>query len=243
MGLVNNQCDVYSRKIYNKLSTEYINGEKKNPEGFQKNLSSVGNTNEDKPILTKPELLVSSSPKTSDTMLNLIVAKIKSVFGISTNQQVNASNEDVEKQLFLRDGKTFKMTPEQENTEKNNNSGAGKNNSTVKKIFMYSAATVATLGVGYLAYQSLFGENSSHDGWLPDGLKPDNSSDMSTIAGLEEGISQPFSAWQSEYSASPEANFGSGYTELAASGDGYDYDGEYGDDYDGIDGSGDKIYF
>lgn len=105
---------------------------------------------------------------------------------------------------------------------------------------MYSATAVAACGVGYLVCHRFFGENNSHDGGLPDGLKPDNSCDMSTISGLEKGISQAYSGWQSEYANSPEMNFSSDKIELASSGDGYDYGDQYGDDYDGIDGSGDK---
>ncbi|MEW5288005.1 hypothetical protein ABW286_02135 [Erwinia papayae] len=226
MGPLKTEGSIDSQKIYSDLSSGYKNGEKKNPEGFSKNLSSVINISEDKPVLTKPELLVSSSPKTSDTLLTLFTAKIKSVFGISTNRQVYASDGDVEKEIFLKDGRTHKMILEQEKTKKTNNSAAGKNNSSVKKLIMYSAVVAAILGLGYFSREMLSGENSSHDEGLPDGLKPDNFSGMSTIEGLEKGVSQAYSGWKSEYSNTPVVKLGSDGAELSGSGDGDNYDGE-----------------
>ncbi|WP_261653553.1 hypothetical protein [Erwinia mallotivora] len=231
MGPLKTEGSINSQKIYSDLSSEYKNGEKKNPEGFSKNLSSVINISEEKPILTKPDSLTSSAEKTFDTLYSSCITKIKSVFGMSTNRQAYASDGDVEKEIFLKDGRTHKMILEQEKTKKTNNSGVGKNNSSVKKLIVYSAAVAAILGLGYFSREMLSGENSSHDEGLPDGLKPDNSSDMSTIEGLEKGVSQAYSGWKSEYSNTPVVKFDSDDAELSGSGDGNDYDSEYSSGY------------
>lgn len=53
---------------------------------------------------------------------------------MSANRQINASDNDVEKEIFLSDGRTYRMVPEQENTKKTNNLCAGKDNLTMKKF-------------------------------------------------------------------------------------------------------------
>lgn len=75
MGPVKTEGSVGSQKIYPDLSSEYKNGEKKNPGGFSKNLSSVINLSEDKPILTKPDSLKLSHVKTFGTLLSNCIKK------------------------------------------------------------------------------------------------------------------------------------------------------------------------